>query len=62
MRVKCDSNGSKIAIFSKKLNPSSEGSVIRLSCTDFFSKGPKLDNFCAKKFTFGSGSNPHLLR
>ena len=28
-------------------------SVIRLSCISLFSTGPKLDNFCAKKFHFG---------
>ena len=28
--------------------------VTHLSCISVFSTGPKLDNFCAKKFTFGS--------
>ena len=34
-------------------------SVIRLSCIGLFSTGPKLDNFCTKKFTLGS--NPLSL-
>ena len=33
--------------------------MIRLSCIGLLSTGPKLDNFCTKKFTFGS--NPSLL-
>ena len=43
-----------------QISPSSRGFctqvpfVIRLSCIGLFSTGPKLDNFCAKKFSFGS--------
>ena len=33
-------------------------SVIRLGCISLFSTQPKLDNFCAKMFTFGSSSSP----
>ena len=33
-------------------------SVIRLSCISLFSMGPKLDNFCTKKFSFGSSPLP----
>ena len=32
---------------------------MRLSCISLFSMGPKLDNFCEKKFTFGSSFLPH---
>ena len=41
----------------KKNCPAAGGfgpSVIRLSSISLFSTGPKLDSFCAKKFTFGS--------
>ena len=61
-RAKCDSNSVKIAIFAAKSqkSPSSRAPyVTRLSSNGLFWTGPKLDYFCAKKFTFGS--NPLSL-
>ena len=57
-RAKCDLNGVKIAVFAAKSenHPTAGGYapfVTRLSSNALFSTGPKLDNFCAKTFSFG---------
>ena len=38
------------------LNPFSQ--ALLMSCISLFDTGPKLDNFCAKDFTFGSSPFP----